>query len=480
MNAKKMKFKKVENYIAGKFNYSGNKVIDVISPLNGRPVSSVGLSSASDVDKAVVAAQKAFVSWSALSIKERAKKLYPYKVLLENHMEDLAKQIREENGKTIEEARGEVGKSIDMVRYACSLPHIVRGKFIREEDGTEYRVERRPLGVVASIIPFNFPFLLPHYSFVNAITLGNCFILKPSKQVPMSPANIALLLKEAGIPDGVFNIVNGDKEVVDALCDHPQIEAVSFIGSSKVARYVYRRATSAYKRCLALGGSKNHIIVMPDAQPKYAAENISKSMCECAGQRCLAPSVLIAVGNCKKVIELVKVNAAKFIPGKNLGPVISSDAKNRIVKFIGDAEKAGAKIILDGRKGMDRIEGNYIGPTIIDKVLPVMEIAKEEVFGPVLSIIHVDDVESAIKIVNGSSYGNASSVFTQNSFIAGQVLENVDTAMTGVNICIPSQNSLYSFGGSKQSKFGACDITGESSIELWTRLKKTYINFQKD
>jgi len=300
-------------------------------------------------------------------------------------------------------------------------------------------------------------------------------ILKPSEQVPISSSRIAELLKEAGLPDGVFNIVNGDRDIVEAICDHPGIEAVSFVGSTTVAKIVYKRATSNLKRCVALGGAKNHLLVLPDAHLEMTASNVIASMSGCAGQRCMAAAQMVGVGDVDHIIEKMCEEAKKIVPGENLGPVITKQAKEKIEKYITEAEAAGAKVLLDGRNAVvqGKEGGYYVGPTIIDHVTPDMAIAKEEVFGPVISIIRTKDLDEAIEIENSSNYGNAAAVFTQSGGLARQVIEKASAGMIGVNIGVPVPREPFSFGGWNESKFGVCDITGKSSIEFWTKLKKT-------
>ena len=307
-------------------------------------------------------------------------------------------------------------------------------------------------------------------------------ILKPSEKVPISSNLIAEMLKEAGLPDGVFNVVNGDREIVEAICDHPEIKAVSFVGSTKIAKLVYQRATSNFKRALALGGAKNHLIVLPDAHPDMTATNVTASMSGCAGQRCMAASAMVGVGNIDPIVDKICAEARKIIPGQNLGAVISKEAKERIEAYITEAENAGAKVLVDGRNckvaGMEN--GFYVGPTVIDFVTPDMKIAKEEVFGPVLAIVRVKTLDEALEIERASEYGNAASVFTQSGNHARYVMENASAGMIGVNIGVPVPREPFSFGGWNESKFGVCDITGNSSIEFWTQLKKTSIKWNPE
>ena len=465
----------VKNYIAGKFTKNGHRTMDVICPSDGKIISTVPMSTMIDLDEAVNSAKEAFPGWSAIPIKERVQVFYRYKTLLEKNLKELAELTHIENGKTLDESIAEVEKSIELTEYACSLPQLVAGEILEVSSGVECRIEYKPVGVVASIAPFNFPHMVPHWTIPNAIALGNCMILKPSELVPVSANRIAEMLKEAGLPDGVFNIVNGDREIVEAICDHPGIEAVSFVGSTKVAKIVYKRATSNLKRCIALGGAKNHLIVLPDAHPEMTASNVAASMSGCAGQRCMAASAMVGVGEIDFIVDKICDEARKIIPGENLGSVISKEAKERIERYITEAENTGAKVLVDGRKtsvkGME--EGFYVGPTVIDFVKPEMAIAKEEVFGPVLAIIRAKDIDEALKIENSSDYGNAASVFTQSGGAARYIMDKASAGMIGVNIGVPVPREPFSFGGWNESKFGVCDITGKSSIEFWTLQKKT-------
>ena len=319
-----MKYSATINFINGQFvNSSSTETLDVISPINGQLLSRVPLSSSADLDTAVTAAKVAFKTWSTTPIKERVQVFFRYKYLLEKNLDELAALTSEENGKTIGESVAEIEKCIELTEFACSLPQLVTGELLEVSKGIECRTERIPLGVVASIVPFNFPAMVPNWTIPNAIALGNCMILKPSEKVPLSAMRLAELLKEAGLPDGVFNIVHGDVDIVEAICDHPGIEAVSFVGSTKVAKIVYQRSTSNYKRCLALGGAKNHLMVLPDAIPGMTAQNVAASMSGCAGQRCMAASAMVGVGNVDHIIQKIVAEAKKVVPGQNLGAVIN-------------------------------------------------------------------------------------------------------------------------------------------------------------
>jgi len=463
-----------QNFVNGSYTNGQEKTIDVLSPSDGKVLSKVVISTATDLNFAVTSAQKAFARWSQLTLKERVQIFYRFRYLLERDIEELTEIVHLENGKIHSEARAEVLKGIELTEFACSLPQMINDEIQEVSKGVECRTSHMPVGVVASITPFNFPAMVPLWTIPNAIALGNCMILKPSEQTPLSAVKIAELLTEAGLPDGVLNIIHGDKSIVESICDHPDIEAVSFVGSTHVAKIVYQRATSNLKRCVALGGAKNHLIVLPDAHVDMTASNVAASMSGCAGQRCMAASAMVAVGSVDHIVERICEEARKIKVGESLGSVISLEAKNRIEEYITEAESQGATILVDGRNISipGKENGFYVGTTVIDYVRPDMKIAKEEVFGPVLSIMRTDNIDDAIQIENDSNYGNASSVFTQNGSMANYVMDRVSAGMVGVNIGVPVPREPFSFGGWNESRFGVNDITGKSSISFWTKLKK--------
>jgi malonate-semialdehyde dehydrogenase (acetylating) / methylmalonate-semialdehyde dehydrogenase len=477
-----MRYPAVSHYIGGQPVSGGAAVLDVFDPGVGEVISQVPLGGSAEVDRAVQVAKAAFPDWSALPIKERVQVFYRYKTLLETHLPELAALVTEENGKIESEARAEVEKAIEVVEFACALPQTAPGEILEVSRGVDCRIDRLPLGVVASITPFNFPNMVPHWTIPNALALGNAMVLKPSELVPLSAVRIGQLLEEAGLPKGVFNVVHGGREVVEAICDHPGIEAISFVGSTRTAKIVYRRATQNLKRCLALGGAKNHLIVLPDADREMAAGNIVASMSGCAGQRCMAASVMVAVDDVDPIVARMVEIAKALVPGKTLGPVISAEARDRIVGYIDEAEAAGAKVILDGRRVhvAGREQGYYVGPTIVDHVTPDMRIAQEEVFGPVLAIVRVPDVDRAIEVENRSPYGNAASVYTERGGVARYVASRVHAGMVGVNVGVPVPREPFSFGGWNESKFGVGDVTGRGSIEFWTRSRKTTIKWARE
>ncbi|RYY39519.1 MAG: CoA-acylating methylmalonate-semialdehyde dehydrogenase [Chitinophagaceae bacterium] len=478
-----MKYPAIQNFIDGQFVPStSGRSMTVVSPLDGQLLSTVPMADKTALDQAVAAATKAFPLWSRTPIKDRVQVFFRYKRLLEDNLKELSTLVMEENGKTYDEARAEMEKCIELTEFATSLPQLVTGEVLEVSKGVECRTEHVPLGVVASIVPFNFPSMVPHWTIPNALALGNCMILKPSEKVPLSAGRIAELLKEAGLPDGVFNVVHGDTAMVEAICDHPSIEAVSFVGSTRVAKIVYQRATNSYKRCLALGGAKNHLMVMPDALPDMTAQNVAASMSGCAGQRCMAASAMVAVGEVDHIVSRIVEEARKIVPGQNLGAVINKESKERIERYITEAEAQGAKVLVDGRNAVvaGKEEGTYVGPTVIDFVKPDMAVATEEIFGPVISIMRTRTVDEALKIENANPYGNAASVFTQNGGVARYVMERASAGMVGVNVGVPVPREPFSFGGWNESKFGVGDITGKSSIEFWTKLKKTTIKWSPE
>lgn len=471
-----MTFDEVKNYCNGTFVSGSSETIhSVISPLDGSQLTTFKESTQEDLDQILFYAQKAQKEWQKVTLKERVQVFYRYKSLLEKNSTELTEIIHRENGKIHSEAKAEIDKAIELTEFACSLPQFVNGENMEVSKGVFCSSTRVPVGIVASIVPFNFPTMVPHWTIVNALALGNAFILKPSEAVPISSQFTAKLLKEAGLPDGLFNIINGTQTTVENLCDHPEINALTFVGSTKVAKIVYQRASHNLKQVLALGGAKNHIILLPDAHPEMAASNIVASMSGCAGQRCMAAATLIAVGNCDAILDKLIGEAQKIQCGTSLGAVISKNAKERIESYITEAEQQGAKIILDGRNTIvsGKENGFYVGPTLIDHATADMKVAKEEIFGPVLTIIRVNTVDEALAIENANPYGNACSVFTQSGGLATYVTENASAGMCGVNIGVPVPREPFGFGGWNESRFGAGDITGKSSIGFFTKEKKT-------
>lgn len=471
-----MQFKEVQNFINGNFKSGSSSTSqNIISPLDGVQISSFQESTMDDLNEIIKYAKVAQTNWQKVTLKERVQVFYKYKQLLEKNIEELTDIIYIENGKIRGEAKAEIEKAIELTEFACSLPQFVNGENMEVSKGVYCSSSRLPLGIVASIVPFNFPSMVPHWTIVNAIALGNAMILKPSESVPISAQFIAKLLKEAGLPDGLFNIINGTQSTVENICDHTDIKAVTFVGSTKVAKIVYQRASHNLKQVLALGGAKNHIILLPDAEPVMASSNIVASMSGCAGQRCMAAATLLAVGDCNHILDKLVGDAMKIQCGTTLGSVISKAAKDRIESYITEAENQGAKIILDGRNTVvpGKEGGFYVGPTIIDYATADMSVAKEEIFGPVLTIVRVKTIDEALAIENANPYGNACSVFTQSGGLANYITENASAGMCGVNIGVPVPREPFGFGGWNESRFGSGDITGKSAIVFFTKEKKT-------
>ncbi|MEO7362070.1 MAG: CoA-acylating methylmalonate-semialdehyde dehydrogenase [Gemmatimonadaceae bacterium] len=475
----------LSNFVGGKLVPVTGPTAPVHAPATGAIIAHVPMSGAADVDAAVRAARAALPAWSATPIKERVQVFFRYRALVEKHLDELSALIVEEHGKVMSEARAEWLKAIELTEFACSLPQLATGEILEVSRGVECRSERTPVGVIASIVPFNFPSMVPHWTMPNAIALGNTMLLKPSEYVPLSAMRIAELLMEAGLPAGVFNVVHGAQQTSEAICDHPDIAAVTFVGSTRVAQQVYRRATGNLKRALALGGAKNHLIVLPDAEPEMTASNVAASMSGCSGQRCMAASVMLAVGDgdaMRTIVSGVVKQAQALMIGRDIGPVISGAAKARIHQFIDDAEAQGARVLVDGRHATvaGKEGGFYVGATVIDDVTADMPIANEEVFGPVLAIMRVKTLDDAIAIENESPFGNAAAVFTEKGSTARYVAEHATAGMIGVNVGVPVPREPFGFGGWGDSCYGTGEITGASSIEFWTRMRKTTTKWNRE
>ncbi len=471
-------FASARNWIDGKWcdPATSHAVQEIVNPRYGKSIAQVRMGGADDVDLAAQSAARAARSWGEWPIRERAHVLYRLRELMIKNIDELAWLVSHENGKLFGEAKAEVEKGIECVEYGCSLPNLAAGNQLEVSRGVACEVAYAPLGVVAGVTPFNFPFMVPLWMLPQALVGGNAFILKPSERVPLSTLRLAQLFSEAGLPAGVFNMVQGGRDVVEAICDHPTIKAVGFVGSTKVAKLVYGRASAHGKRALCLGGAKNHLIVVPDADLELTAENVVASFTGCAGQRCMAASVLLGVGGVDHILDAVRARAAKITTGKDLGPVTTQAARDRITAYIDAAEKAGAKIVLDGRKadggGGGGGGGYWVGPTIIDHCSAEMACAREEIFGPVLSIVRVPNIDAAIEIENGSPYGNACSIYTSSGDVARRVMERVEAGMCGVNIGVPVPREPFGFGGWNDSCFGHGNITGWDGYRFWTRQRK--------
>jgi malonate-semialdehyde dehydrogenase (acetylating)/methylmalonate-semialdehyde dehydrogenase len=454
---------------------SSKTELDVVNPRYGKTIAQVRIGGADDVAAAVKSGAAAAREWGHWPIRDRAHVMYRLRELMVRNLEELSWLVSHENGKIYGEAKAEVEKGIECVEFGCSLPNLAAGNQLEVSRGVSCELAYTPLGVVAGVTPFNFPIMVPLWMLPQALVGGNAFVLKPSERVPLSTLRLAELLAEAGLPAGVFNIVQGGRDVVEALCDHPEVKALGFVGSTRVAKAVYARASVQGKRALCLGGAKNHLIVVPDADPELTAENVVASFTGCAGQRCMAASVLLAVGDVDHILDAVRVRAAKITTGRDLGPVTTQAARDRIANYIDGAEQMGARIVLDGRapNPSAAVPGGYwIGPTILDGVTGDMPVAHEEIFGPVLSVRRVPTLDKAIEIENSSPYGNASCIYTSSGDIARRVLASVEAGMCGVNIGVPVPREPFGFGGWNDSAFGHGNMTGWDGYRFWTRQRK--------
>lgn len=468
-------FIKVDNFIAGQWVPGEKGSLDVWSPYNGEKIGQVSLPSAKQIETAIAKADEAQKTWGRTPMKERAQVLFNFRQILMRDLESIAHLISAESGKTLGEAKAGLMKGIEVLEFAISIQNLDLGGKVEVSRGVMCEYRREPLGVIANITPFNFPAMVPMWTIPIALALGNAYVWKPSDKTPLTSYRLAEALVEAGLPRGLMTVLHGAADTVNAIIDHPLVKAIGFVGSTKVAKLVYQRGTQQGKRVLALGGAKNHIVLLPDANLELSGTGISDSFTGCAGQRCMAASVLLAVGNVDGHIQKVIQRASSLKLGSDMGAIITKEQRNFLVEAIGRIEKAGAKILLDGRKatppaGLEK--GNWLGPTIIDQVQPGTEAATVELFGPILSIVHCKDLSEAMKIENSVDYGNACSVFTSSGPLAERVVREASTGMVGVNIGVPVPREPFSFGGVNASKFGQGDITGPASLDLWSNLKK--------
>jgi len=480
MIAAETALKTVSFYVNGKWtNAEGRPVMPVTNPATGAEIAQVAYASAEDVNRTVELAHKAYLTWRDVPVVERVQPLYRFKTLLEKHTNDVAAALTMENGKTADDARAEVRRGIQMVEVACGMPTLMMGDSLNDvSSGIDSHTIRQPIGVCAGITPFNFPAMVPMWMWPFAIACGNAFILKPSEKVPLTPTMAATLLHDAGLPPGVFNLIHGDKVAVDALLHHPLVRAVSFVGSTPVAKYIYQTSAAEGKRVQALGGAKNHLVVMPDADLPKTVEAIISSAFGAAGERCLAGSVLVSVGTvADPLLALLseRVNALKIgdgsEPGVDMGPVITKEHKARIEGYIEKGVSEGAKPLCDGRAmGRDKA-GFFVGPTIFDDVRPEMTIAREEIFGPVLSVIRVKTLDDAIALVNSSRFGNATSIFTGSGKAAREYSAKVEAGMVGVNIGVAAPMAFFPFAGWKNSFFGDLHAHGKDAVMFYTEQK---------
>jgi malonate-semialdehyde dehydrogenase (acetylating)/methylmalonate-semialdehyde dehydrogenase len=474
----------LDNFIGGRWVKAHTaEFFDVHNPAVGDVIGRTPLSTASDVDAAVRAAAQAFPAWRDTPVNTRAQVLYKFKALLEQHFEEVARIVTTEHGKTLDESRGSVRRGIECVEVACGAPSLMQGFGLEDiSAGIDCHVVRQPLGVCAAIAPFNFPAMVPMWFLPFAIVTGNTFVLKPSEQVPLSQRKMVALLGQCDLPPGVVNLVNGGRDVVDAICDHPGIRAVSFVGSTPVARHVYQRATNSGKRVQALGGAKNFVVVMPDADFDRSIAVITESFYGCAGERCLAGSLLVPVGEAHRDARDRMVAAARSLkvgdgtePGVSMGPVISANHRARVLSYIDKGVAEGASLLVDGRETRvpDRPNGYFVGPTVFDDVSPQMAIGHEEIFGPVASICPVKSLDDAIALMKSHPNANATSIFTSSGKAAREFAKHATASMVGVNIGVAAPMAYFPFGGAKDSFFGDLKVHGRDGIEFYTDKKVT-------
>ncbi len=467
-------------YVNGKWeDAAGDGLHPVTNPATGEVIAQVPYATAAEVERVARLAHEAFLKWRGVPVVDRVQIFYRYKTLLEMHAEDVARVLSTENGKTFDDAKMEVRRAIQMVEVACGMPTLMMGDSLENVSrGIDSISIRQPIGVCVGITPFNFPAMVPMWMFPFAIACGNSFILKPSEKVPMTPTRTAELLHDAGLPEGVYNLIHGDKVAVDALLQHPLVRAISFVGSSPVAKYVYEQSAKYGKRVQALGGAKNHLVVMPDADLEKSVEAIMSSAFGAAGERCLAGSVLVPVGNVAEPLLNLLVSKAKSMhvgdgmkPGVDMGPVVTGDHRNKIVGYIEKGVAEGAKPLCDGREAAKGSDGFFVGPTIFDNVTPEMTIAKEEIFGPVLSVIRVKSLDDAIELVNSSRFGNTTSIFTGDGKSARDYASRIECGMVGVNIGVAAPMAFFPFSGWKQSFFGDLHAHGKDAVGFYTEQK---------
>lgn len=480
----------VNNYIGGQWcASSGRETLDVTNPATGELLDKTTLGTAEDVDRAVKAAKTAFKSWRQMPAVDRVQHFFKLKAQMEENFEELARLVTKENGKTLIESRGSIRRAIQMVETACGIPSLMMGQISEDiAPGIDCYAVKRPMGVFAVICPFNFPAMVPFWFWPFGVACGNTVVIKPSERVPLTQLRIFELIEKAGFPKGVVNLVHGTKDVVNALCTHPDVVGISFVGSTPVARHVYQTGTSKGKRVQALGGAKNTMVVLPDADLPKSAKVALESITGCAGQRCLAGSIVLSVGNDtdEKMQDLMVRVAKEVMVGDGtsekvtMGPVISRESKNRIKDLIQSAVDEGARLLLDGRVGVDEMKGYFLKPTVLAGIKKGMRIQREEVFGPVILLAKVNTFDEAIEWVNDSEYGNTTTLFTSSGAAARRFCYDVDPSMIGINIGVPAPMSFFNFGGTKNSFFGDIKAHGSTCADFYTDTKTTIQRWMKD
>lgn len=478
--AKSGELKRISHWIGGKpvAGTSGRNG-PVYNPAKGEQAAEVDFASVEEIDQAVQAAKEAFPAWRALSLSRRTELFFRIRELVHVHREDIAKLLTAEHGKVLSDAMGEVARGLEVIEYCCGIPELLKGEFSEQaSSGIDVYSIRQPLGVVAGITPFNFPAMVPMWMWAPALACGNTFVLKPSEKDPSASIYTAELLKEAGVPDGVFNVVHGDKIAVDAILEHPEIKAVSFVGSTPIAKYVYENATKHGKRAQALGGAKNHMIVLPDADVDMAADAAVSAAYGSAGERCMAISQVVAVGDvADRFIEAVKARIPKvkvgdgMQPDSEMGPLVTREHRDKVAGYVAGAADEGGKVIVDGRESTPGGDGFWLGVSLLDDLKPGMKAYDDEIFGPVLGVTRVDTYDEAVKLVNDNPYGNGTAIFTRDGGVARKFQFEVQAGMVGINVPIPVPVAYYSFGGWKASLFGDTHIYGPEGISFYTRGK---------
>ncbi len=472
----------IDHFIAGSSGGGATRTSDVFDPNTGQVQAKVNLGAQADLDRAVAAAQAAQPAWAMTNPQRRARVMFNFKALVEKNMDELAHLLSSEHGKVIADSKGDIQRGLEVVEFACGIPHVLKGEYTQGAGpGIDVYSMRQPVGIGVGITPFNFPAMIPLWMGAVATACGNAFILKPSERDPSVPVRLAELMREAGMPEGIFQVVNGDKEMVDAILDHPAIAAVSFVGSSDIAHYVYNRGVAAGKRVQAMGGAKNHGIVMPDADLDQVVADLSGAAFGSAGERCMALPVVVPVGD--KTAEALK---AKLIPAiaalrvgvstdndAHYGPVVNAAHKQRVENWIQTGVDEGAELVVDGRgfQLQGHEEGFFIGPSLFDHVTPDMQSYKEEIFGPVLQIVRAPDFETALRLPSDHQYGNGVAIFTRNGHAAREFAARVNVGMVGINVPIPVPVAYHTFGGWKRSAFGDTNQHGLEGVKFWTKVK---------
>ena len=472
---------KIENYIHGRKISKSKNFLSVYDPSKGEEISKVVISDINDFNSLIESSKKGRIAWLNTTPLKRSRIISKYKTLIENNLQELAELISKEHGKTLDDAKGSVMRGLEVVEFACGIPHLLKGEF-SQNVGTNIDSWsiRQPLGICAGITPFNFPAMVPMWMYPISIACGNSFILKPSEKDPSCSIKLAELFTEAGLPEGVFNVIQGDKTIVNLILNSPDIDSISFVGSTPVAKYIYEKASKNLKRVQALGGAKNHLLVMPDANLEQAVDGIMGAAYGSAGERCMAVSVAVAIGDiADELVEKIHLNSQKLKvapwtnQGSDMGPVISKEHKEKIENYISKGVEEGANLVADGRnyKIQGYENGYFLGPTLFDNVTADMTIYKEEIFGPVLSVVRTNSYEEALFLVNDHAFGNGTSIYTSDGEIARHFTTNSKIGMVGVNVPIPVPMAFHSFGGWKQSLFGDHAMHGTEGIHFYTKLK---------